>query len=1552
MASLLLGRRFCPISAIGVFVAAALLALAPAAMARVKTAPTPTTCKDGMPLPSQALEMGGTDALQPDLLVTGVCKVAAAKKYFYGNVNIYGGGSLEFEQPASGSPDIDFWASSIIVEANGALTVGAASPYGTPRLADKQGGFLTIHLYGANQSVNDSGKPVDPAKTPGQGVLCKSPLTEDADKNEVPCGIPPKVWQSNGGAVLDGCGAASITKDSSCIPGLPTAAKDYFYDYGPLYGDSKCSNGKTFEVSNGKALCGSAAATGKVGYFGYKVLAVSYGGRLVLRGYKGAADGLDNNHLATGNSWMRLGGDVSSGTSLTVDGTPAERWWLPSDGTRDQIVVTTTDYLPGHSELLTIGQVQGDDVTFTPAIKWFHSGKRYKIDLGAAKARLEAAGMDKSLVAKGAETRAAVALLTRSIRIVSEGDGIVETPNPHVETYKEASDRTLCPDGKSKGCYYFGGHTVFRQGFKEVQIQGVEFVNLGQGGKLGHYPVHFHMARQVPPGTIVKDSAVNELNTRWYVVHDTQGVTFQRDVGWKSIGHGYYLENGTEADNNFYSDIGIFARAAIDNDQNPRKIPGILADNQGRSDFNLHPKPPDVADVANPGFPYRSDNEYPAVFWISNGWNNFQGDMAAGAGACGSSYWFVPLANSDMPDVPTAANSSNGHMKWDDGTGVFSYAGMQRNDVFAGSSAIESFYKNSATSTMMSLQTTADAPNCDGFIAADEKDPATLKTPFVREIKSFAAKPKRRVLPGRNPNNATGPDLANDTFYPRAVGLKKTTRCPAAATQVAGLPTRYDCSPPPKGKLASPCNDGSTFPPNDPNNPELPCAPTVIDHFTSSFHWAQGNVSAVWLRPIWYLVANSVVTDVQQGGVTFVTGGDVTRSSIISGYWGLLRDSILVGHTQPQDETHRFTLDIGPFNSFTKATDKLECAPLEGSGDIPSYCLNAAQGISLPVSGFFSNQRLENIYDGPSYRDSTAYLDVSVAGCQPNGYNGAGGCIYGTNTVSGILKDPTPNSKTPCYLPNAAIAWKQPNGFYYPPAFHANNLYFGDVDIRHFVIDPLFKAFDGSTKATGDFGQAGTYITDDEAVKSVYCIPAKVNPANYFNDFTGIDRQTELNDDDGTLTGLSNDVQKTLEPPNVLKQTISVNEDDFFTAPVEAPECASNIGKNVEPGNACSSPKKTAPPVTAKTSPYDYVSTVIYHVAEGNIWDADCSNPQCYGVPLYRQFLAGDPGDLKNRTGQTREWQHWIANKCDIDQTTTKCRWPFIRMSGTALSTRETLTLNNGTYYIDTTVPKSTQDTEQYNTQIGGRSKTSFVNVFQPDTQINPDHKFIGTYNVFFVYAKPSTRQTYQIYLGKDATAADIKPIQVALHNLEVKTLGNEPWLPPADTSQVAKNGIISVTVDFTKLTDGTLDIVPKNGLCEPHTFCKASGETCGSALTATDPLVIANPEIKEQAQAVCSQWAVKDLDCPPKGCYGFSFTIPKTGFTADATLADPSPHRPAPVPFPTDSKDQGTPTWLVRFLGTTVEPDQTKGQCHYATLPTYPPPRAGECAVPDWVPQ
>ncbi len=54
-----------------------------------------------------------------------------------------------------------------------------------------------------------------------------------------------------------------------------------------------------------------------------------------------------------------------------------------------------------------------------------------------------------------------------------------------------------------------------------------------------------------------------------------------------------------------------------------------------------------------------------------------------------------------------------------------------------------------------------------------------------------------------------------------------------------------------------------------------------------------------------------------------------------------------------------------------------------------------------------------------------------------------------------------------------------------------------------------------------------------------------------FNNFTSVDRQTELNDDDGSLTGLTNDAGT---------GSISVNQDQFFAAPVETAECLSNSG--------------------------------------------------------------------------------------------------------------------------------------------------------------------------------------------------------------------------------------------------------------------------------------------------------------------------------------------------------------------------------------------------------
>jgi len=582
---------------------------------------------------------------------------------------------------------------------------------------------------------------------------------------------------------------------------------------------------------------------------------------------------------------------------------------------------------------------------------------------------------------------------------------------------------------------------------------------------------------------------------------------------------------------------------------------------------------------------------------------------------------------------------------------------------------------------------------------------------------------------------------------------------------------------------------------------------------------------------------------------------------------------------------------------------------------------------------------MNNIYDGPAYEDSDVYLDITTTVCNTLNYNS--GCIYSIPSAFGRTKDPFSGN---CYIPNAAIAWKQPNGFFYPPAFHTTNLFFDNVAIRHYVIDPLFKAPNGVTGTAADFGQGGTYITDQARAKKVYCD----FQINSFNGFTAIDRQTELNDDDGTLTGLSNSLQQTIRPnpPNPLKQTISVNDDLFFTAPVETPECRSIIGPNGDPANACKKPSPTDAPVTAKTSPYDYVATVVYHAEQvtegpkGGIWNKDCTAPDCYGVPLYRQFLAGTP------TPPTREWVQWKANKCDIPTTqdTPQCRWPFIRMAGASIATRETLTVNNGTYYLDTTVPASVQYLENFNQQAGPmNSMTNSVNEFRPGE----------TYTVFFLYLKPQTTQSYQIYVGKDPKNGSVAAVQVPIPvapPLTPKPYTGTISFLTVDPSQVASTGIVKVTVDFSKVST-LLAPTPANGLCQPRTFCQAGGTT-GCTVNpayAKSSAVLVNPGLLAEAKKVCSEWAIKDLDCPKDGCLGFTFTLPAgTIFRADATLANPSPHRPAPTVFPTTADSKHLPDWTTQFVRTTLPPDATPpSSCYYTKYPSTLPPTMDTCKIP-----
>jgi hypothetical protein len=393
------------------------------------------------------------------------------------------------------------------------------------------------------------------------------------------------------------------------------------------------------------------------------------------------------------------------------------------------------------------------------------------------------------------------------------------------------------------------------------------------------------------------------------------------------------------------------------------------------------------------------------------------------------------------------------------------------------------------------------------------------------------------------------------------------------------------------------------------------------------------------------------------------------------------------------------------------------------------------------------------------------------------------------------------------YLPNAAIAWKQPNGFFYPPAFHSSSLYFDNVDIRHFVIEPLFNP--------------GTFVTNPTAAYQTYCT---TGGGTLFNNFTDVDRQTVLLDDDGSLTGLVG--------------TTSVNDDPFFNAPQETSECASNIGIGPE-----AALQATA---TAKSSPYEYVTTAMYpdcalsgyscgQDAKSNpFWNITSTNPQSFGVPLYRQLLV--PGEGSGAA---------------------------ITMMGQADYQRSTLTVNNGTYYMDTTVSDSTQ-------LDGGYSNLS---VFQAG----------GKYYVYELFAKPDTKQTFQLYVGKTFNPSDtnqlsmVKVNPIAMPGPTITPLGALPgaWTTLYDST----TGILSITMDMSISsfqTDYTQELASQ---CGPSSFCALKDNTCGCNLTdnLNDPY---QHDLYQQCKAdqsglspIC-KFAQKDEKCPAGGCYGFAVTL------------------------------------------------------------------------------
>lgn len=102
------------------------------------------------------------------------------------------------------------------------------------------------------------------------------------------------------------------------------------------------------------------------------------------------------------------------------------------------------------------------------------------------------------------------------------------------------------------------GHVMYHKK-SAGSVSYVEFRHLGKEGVLGKYTLHFHQCGDSMRGSSVVGASFWDSKNRWLTVHGTNYLVVRDCVGYRSVGHGYFLEDGTEVYNVFDHNLGVLA---------------------------------------------------------------------------------------------------------------------------------------------------------------------------------------------------------------------------------------------------------------------------------------------------------------------------------------------------------------------------------------------------------------------------------------------------------------------------------------------------------------------------------------------------------------------------------------------------------------------------------------------------------------------------------------------------------------------------------------------------------------------------------------------------------------------------------------------------------------------------------------------------------------------------------------------------------------------------------------------------------------------------------
>uniref|UniRef100_A0A8U7NCF4 hyaluronoglucosaminidase n=1 Tax=Corvus moneduloides TaxID=1196302 RepID=A0A8U7NCF4_CORMO len=321
------------------------------------------------------------------------------------------------------------------------------------------------------------------------------------------------------------------------------------------------------------------------------------GQKFVVKAYSEWNDGVPISGFqveAVGGVVLNLLDDVSS--------------WEPGD----RIVVASTDYSMYQTEeftLLPCPECNKHQVKVKENPQFPHVGE----------------------VIDGVDMRAEVGVLTRNILIKGETENTC---------YREKECQFFSYDT-------FGGHIKILKNFTSVHLSYVELKQMGQQ-QIGSYPVHFHLCGDVDEKggytykTYLEGLSIHHCFSRCVTVHATNGLLIKDTIGYDTLGHCFFIEDGIEQRNTLFHNLGLVTKPGtlLPTDRNSSMCIGIRDKVYG----SYVPVP-------------ATDCMAVSTFWISHPNNHLINNAAAGSQDAGIWYLFHRVATGDSHSLAIETKS-------------------------------------------------------------------------------------------------------------------------------------------------------------------------------------------------------------------------------------------------------------------------------------------------------------------------------------------------------------------------------------------------------------------------------------------------------------------------------------------------------------------------------------------------------------------------------------------------------------------------------------------------------------------------------------------------------------------------------------------------------------------------------------------------------------------------------------------------------------------------------------------------------------------------------